>query len=100
MAWADFHIEKLAKGETVTFRPRGNSMTGKIESGQLCTVAPVDPKTLAKGDVVLCRVAGKHYLHNVSAVKEDRFQISNNHGFVNGWISAEAVFGKLMKVEA
>ena len=25
-------------GETVAFRPRGNSMKGKIASGQLCTV--------------------------------------------------------------
>jgi len=38
MGWATGHIEKLRAGETVSFRPRGNSMTGKIESGQLCTV--------------------------------------------------------------
>jgi tetratricopeptide (TPR) repeat protein len=31
-------------------------MAGKIESGQLCTVVPVDPATLNVGDVVLCKV--------------------------------------------
>src|SRR5204863_6971636 len=38
MGWATPHIEKLRAGETVSFRPRGNSMSGKIESGQLCMV--------------------------------------------------------------
>lgn len=58
MGWASTHIERLRAGETVSFRPRGNSMRPRIESGALCTVAPVDPATLAKGDVVLCTVGG------------------------------------------
>jgi len=41
MGWADGHIARLAQGETVQFRPRGNSMVGKIASGQLCTVEPL-----------------------------------------------------------
>ena len=35
MGWADGHIARLALGETVQFRPRGHSMTGKINDGQL-----------------------------------------------------------------
>ncbi|MBC7974318.1 MAG: hypothetical protein H7138_04980 [Myxococcales bacterium] len=35
MGWADGHIARLAQGETVSFRPRGHSMTGKISSGEL-----------------------------------------------------------------
>jgi hypothetical protein len=50
------YIEKLRAGERVSFRPRGQSMTGRIESGQLCTVVPVDPATLLVGDIVLCKV--------------------------------------------
>jgi hypothetical protein len=42
MAWATPYISKLKLGETVSFRPRGNSMQGKIESGQLCTVEPIN----------------------------------------------------------
>jgi len=58
MGWASHHIAKLEEGETVSFRPRGNSMSGKIESGQLCTVVPMvgNPKA---GDIVLCKVNGK-----------------------------------------
>ena len=34
MGWANHYIEKLQAGEWVSFRPRGNSMNGKVESGQ------------------------------------------------------------------
>ena len=100
MGWASAHIEKLRSGETVSFRPRGNSMSGKIESGQLCTVAPVDPASLGVGDIVLCKVNGREYLHLVKAVQGQRFQIGNNRGRINGWVSAGAIFGKCTSVGA
>ena len=99
MGWASGHIERLRNGETVSFRPRGNSMTGKIESGQLCTVAPVDPQTLRVGDIVLCKVHGQEYLHLIKAVQGPRFQIGNNRGRINGWITAGAIYGKCTTVE-
>ena len=40
LGWATRYIEELQRGTTVQFRPRGNSMTGKIDSGQLVTVQP------------------------------------------------------------
>ena len=69
MGWASGHIVKLRVGETVSFRPRGNSMSGKIESGQLCTVEPVDASLIRVGDVVLCKVNGREYLHLVKAIQ-------------------------------
>ena len=42
MSWAKNYIEKLLKGETVEFRPSGQSMNGKIRSKQLVTVSPFD----------------------------------------------------------
>lgn len=99
MGWATPYIEKLKQGETVSFRPRGRSMTGRIESGQLCTVAPVDPASLAVGDVVLCRVRGAEYLHLIRAVQGPRFQIGNNRGHVNGWVAARAIFGRCVRVD-
>jgi hypothetical protein len=99
MGWADAYIEKLARGETVQFRPRGNSMVGKIASGQLCTVAPVGEHLPAVGDVVLCRVKGAQYLHLVKAVQGDRYQIGNNRGGINGWITAHQIYGRLIAVD-
>lgn len=93
------HIASLQKGETVQFRPRGNSMTGKIESGQLCTVEPVVPASLQVGDIVLCKVNGKQYLHFVKAIQGNRFQIGNNRGRINGWVGENGIFGKCTRIE-
>lgn len=97
MAWADAYVQKLQDGEEVSFRPRGNSMTPKIKSGDLVTVSP-DASSLKKGDIVLCKVKGNQYLHLVTAMDGNRYQISNNHGFVNGWTSQ--IYGKVVGVES
>lgn len=69
MGWATPYITKLKIGETVSFRPRGNSMKGKIESGQLCTVEPIaDFESLEKDDIVLCNVNSREYLHLIKAI--------------------------------
>ncbi len=99
MGWASQYIARLREGETVQFRPRGDSMRGKIESGQLCTVEPVDPATLEVGDVVLCKVNGREYLHLIKAIQGARIQIGNNRGRINGWISTNSVFGRCTSVE-
>src|SRR5688572_22706222 len=100
MGWADGHITRLARGETVQFRPRGNSMVGKVSSGQLCTVTPLaEHDELAVDDIVLCRVKGNQYLHLVKAIQGHRFQIGNNRGGINGWITRRQIFGRLTAVE-
>ena len=99
MGWASGYIGQLKRGHTVAFRPRGHSMSPKIESGQLCTVAPVEAEALAVSDIVLCKVKGSEYLHLVKAIQAGRFQIGNNRGFINGWIGASAIYGRLLRVE-
>ena len=98
MGWAQQYIAQLQAGHTVSFRPRGNSMTPRIKSGQLCTVEPVNPSDLTTDDVVLCRVRGAEYLHIVKAVQGDRYQIGNNRGHINGWIGPQSIFGRLVSV--
>jgi hypothetical protein len=99
MGWATEYIAQLQRGETVQFRPRGNSMQGKINSGQLCTVVPVDHDSLNVGDIVLCKVNGRQYLHLIKAKQGDRVQIGNNRGRINGWTSRNSVYGKCVRVE-
>lgn len=98
MGWASHYIEKLQSGETVSFRPRGGSMKGKVESGQLVTVVPVD-RALEEGDIVLCRVGGNEYLHLVKAIDGDRHQIGNNRGGINGWVTRTSIFGRCVRIE-
>lgn len=97
MGWAIGHITKLRNGETVTFRPRGSSMKPKVVSGQLVTVEPVSVSDLIVGDIVLCRVRGKEYLHLVKAIRGRQYQIGNNRGHINGWVGPSAIFGRLVK---
>jgi hypothetical protein len=85
----------------VQFRSHGNSMTPRIKSGQLLTLAPVKPPEVSEGDAVLCKVRGHWYVHLVTGKRETKgntlFKISNNHGHDNGWTSQ--VYGKVVKVE-
>jgi hypothetical protein len=98
MGWANPHVEKLKKGQVVSFRPVGSSMSPKIESGNLVTVDP-DISGVGKGDIVLCKCKGRYFCHLVSATQGTRFQISNNHGHVNGWVGKNCIFGRVTKVE-
>src|SRR5262249_54034665 len=80
-------------------RPRGHSMRPLIHSGQLVTISP-DISSLKEEDIVFCRVKGAYYVHRISAVLEgDRFQISNNRGHVNGTVTRNAIYGKVIRAE-
>ena len=73
-------------------------MSPKVESGQLCTVSPVDASALAVGDIVLCKVGGAEYLHLIKAIDGERYQIGNNRGRINGWVSASMIFGRCVEI--
>lgn len=102
VGWADNYIKRLQAGETVQFRPRGDSMRPRIASGQLVTVEPITSFfMLSCGDIVLCRVAGHQYLHLVDQLDpvDRRVQIVNARGHVNGWTTVDKVYGRVTKVE-
>lgn len=75
-------------------------MTGKVESGNLCTVEPIDASLLRVGDIVLCKVNGREYLHLIKAISGEQFQIGNNRGRINGWVRANSIYGKCVRVES
>jgi len=100
MSWATHAKERLRRNETVQIRPRGHSMTGKVNDGDLVTLAPCDPDALRVGDIVLVRVRGTDYLHLIKAINQGRFLIGNNRGGTNGWVGKHAIYGLAVKVEA
>jgi hypothetical protein len=99
MSWAKFAIEALQRGETTKIRPRGHSMRGKINSGDLVTLEPVNLENLNVGDIVLVRVRGNIYLHLIKAINGPRFQIVNNRGGINGWVGGNCIYGIAIHVE-
>src|SRR5688572_20628066 len=100
MGWVNDARAELAAGRQVKVRPHGGSMRGRIESGQLVTLAPVNPSEVVAGDVVLVAWRGNHLLHLVKEVNGDQLLIGNNLGKVNGWVPSSAVLGKVVAVEA
>jgi len=103
VGWAAEHIEKLKRGEIVSFRPKGNSMEPRIASGMLCTLAPIGDEEIRAGTIVLCKVGGREFLHQVKVVRHERggerFQIGNNKGGINGWIGKDSIFGRVVSVD-
>ena len=57
---------------------------------------PVD-RVLQVGDIIFCKVI-LSYLHLIKAIQGERFQIGNNRGRINGWISAGTIFGKCIEI--
>ncbi len=104
MNWATHAITALARGESCRVTPHVNSMRPRVESGATVTLAPYsqdeDP---TENDVVLVKVRGTIYLHLVKAVRgkaeAQQFQIGNNRGGINGWVSRRGIYGKAVKIE-
>lgn len=73
-------------------------MRGLVEDGQIVTIEPVPANAeIRKGDVVLCRVRGREYLHLVHATSPRGYLIGNARGHLNGWISRDDIFGRLKR---
>lgn len=103
--WADQYIKQLDAQMVVKFRPRGHSMTGLINDGQMVTVTPWRQlgTLIEEGHIVLCRVKGRPYLHKVIAKRvaggQTLYQIGNNKGGINGWTPLTKIYGVVTQVE-
>lgn len=101
--WADVAFKALRRGETIEVRPRGHPMTGRISDGDRVTLQPCRAEDIAAGDMVLARIAGRRYthlvLHQVLEREQGRLLIGNNLGGVDGWVTAQDVYGRVVAVE-
>lgn len=98
MGWVNDARTELLAGRTVQVRPFGGSMRGRIESGQLVTLAPATGVEVYVDDVVLVEWKGNYLLHLVKEIDGDRLLIGNNLGKLNGWVQRPAVIGKVVAV--
>lgn len=94
-----FSAQKLKDGEDGIIVGFGQSMTPLLKSGQPVKVEHLTDSTkLEKNDIVFCKVNGHYYLHKIISIKNNRFQIGNNHGHINGWIGRKDIFGKVIEI--
>ena len=99
MHWATHAIEKLREGQSAKVQPRGYSMAGKVNDGDLVTLEPCPTEQLRVGDIVLAQVKGHVYLHLIKAIDHNRFLIGNNRGGINGWVGPHAIYGRATQIE-
>ncbi len=94
-------VTHLQNGEECILVGYGQSMMPIIRSGQSVKVTPMTEEvTLEKDDIVFCKVNRHFYIHKISAIKNNNnsYQISNNHGHINGWISRKQIYGKVIEI--
>ena len=89
----------LEKEGVVTLSCNGNSMRPLFKPGDSLHIKKVNTSKLRVGDAVFCKIKGNLQVHKVTAIDKNRWQISNNHGFVNGWIGESAIYGLCMIAE-
>lgn len=99
MGWVTEALNELKEGRIARVRPQGGSMRGRIESGQLVEIIPTSPGDIQVDDVILVRWKGNYILHLVKEIQDGQFLIGNNLGKTNGWVSAEAICGKVTAVD-
>jgi hypothetical protein len=96
-----FAIKVLEDKGSVIIQCNGHSMEPLIFPKESIHLRKVDRKLLRIGDAVFCRLSGGLQVHMVSAIDEpnNRWQISNRKGWINGWIGPQAIFGLAVQVE-
>jgi hypothetical protein len=99
MGWVNEARKELSAGRQAQIRPVGGSMRGRIESGQLVTLAPVATSDVRVDDIVLVGWKGSFLLHLVKDVQGDQLLIGNNLGKINGWVPVSAVAGRVIAVD-
>ncbi|MBP1045659.1 phage repressor protein [Enterococcus sp. BWM-S5] len=104
MSKASFIASLLQQGKFVEkYKEAGNSMLPILKSNQPVSLDPItDATDLKVKDIVFCKVKGNYYTHLISAIRtrnsQIEYQISNNHGFINGWVKRKNIFGKVVKI--
>ncbi len=90
----------LEKEGDVRLRCNGRSMMPLFAPGESLFIKKVPVSKIRVGDAVFCKIKGNLQVHKVTAIDKNRWQISNNHGFVNGWIGESAIYGLCVMAES
>lgn len=92
-------VSLLREGKTIQrYKEAGNSMLPIIRSNQPVTLQPIGQRELKVGDIVFCKVRGNFYTHKITKIRANQYQISNNHHFVNGWVTRRCIYGIVTRI--
>jgi len=98
MSWVKEALAQLKTDGQCVIHPIGNSMRGRVESGQRVVLTNRRLEELRVGEVVFIRWKGNYLLHLILEMKDHRLLIGNNVGKVNGWIDRKDVLAKAIEI--
>jgi hypothetical protein len=95
-----FAIKILEEQGSVIIKCNGNSMRPMIAPQEPITLQRVDHSLLRIGDSVFVLIKGNLQVHKISNIDEvnQRYEISNNKGFVNGKVGHQSIYGLAVQV--
>lgn len=93
-------VKILEEKNEVILTCNGNSMTPLLHKGEKITIKKIAHSQLRKGDAVFVRINRNLQVHKLTAIDENqnRYQIGNAHGHINGWVKSHAIYGLAVKV--
>ena len=93
-----FAIKILEEKGEATIKCNGRSMVPMIYPQEPIHLKKVEQCQLRVGDAVFVKIKSALQAHKISAIDRNRFQISNNKGFINGWVGFNSIYGLAIKV--
>jgi signal peptidase I len=99
-------VDILDKEGSVILTCNGHSMKPLFSPGDALYIKKVNHSKLRIGDAVFCKIGRNLQVHKITAilaptyaVHNGRWEISNNHGHLNGWIDESGIYGLCMKAK-
>jgi len=98
LAWHRHIIDSLRACQKVEVKHHGHAMLGRIEDGDIATVAPIGKHAVDIGDMVLVFCEGNYLIRMIGDVHGLRFRIDDMRGKTLGWVNYEAVQRKVATI--
>ena len=100
--WAGEECRQLALGETIEFRPLGNSMKGLIDAKDLVRLVPARGSGFEVNQIVLVLLSEREVvLHKIIELDDELglVEIGDNRGNSDGWVYKSNIFGIVTHVK-
>ncbi|MGV3721438.1 MAG: hypothetical protein ACO1SX_11070 [Actinomycetota bacterium] len=99
MAWIRTVTRALAAGREVQAQPRGASIYPRFDQHDLLTFAPASAVDVRSRDLVFIRIKNNLVIRLVLDTRDGELLIARKCHDEGDWVAAEAVLGKVVRIE-
>lgn len=98
MAWYRNIVDSLRACNSADVIHRGDSMSGRIENGQIATIEPVRDRAVSVGDLVFVFCQGGYLVREIGEIANLQFRIVDRTGHTVGWTEWHNILGIVSRV--